>query len=62
MSNFGFFLQECPILSKLDPSVYGSAESALTKDVIAEELIGMSFEEVSISYIVFIFSIIPITN
>ncbi|KAL7610480.1 lipoxygenase 6, chloroplastic [Lactuca sativa] len=38
-------LKEFPILSKLDASTYGPVESALTKEVIAEELHGMSVEE-----------------
>lgn len=41
-----FFLQEFPILSKLDPKVYGPPESAITKELLEEELNGMSIEEV----------------
>ncbi|KAK3418913.1 hypothetical protein EUGRSUZ_H04662 [Eucalyptus grandis] len=35
-------LKEFPILSQLDPAVYGPPESALTKDLIEQELHGMS--------------------
>ncbi|KAJ9549522.1 hypothetical protein OSB04_022065 [Centaurea solstitialis] len=38
-------LKELPILSKLDATIYGPEESAITKEVIAEELNGMSVEE-----------------
>lgn len=38
-------LKEFPILSKLDPVVYGPAESAITREIIEEELHGMSIEE-----------------
>ncbi|KAL8111659.1 hypothetical protein AgCh_019396 [Apium graveolens] len=38
-------LKEFPILSKLDPAVYGPAESAITREIIEEELHGMSIEE-----------------
>lgn len=38
-------LKELPILSNLDASIYGPEESAITKEVIAEELNGMSVEE-----------------
>lgn len=41
-------LQELPILSKLDPAVYGPPESAITKELIEEELNGMSVEKVLI--------------
>lgn len=40
------FLQDFPILSKLDPAVYGSPESAITKECLEHELNGMSLEEV----------------
>lgn len=42
------FYQEFPLLSKLDPAVYGPPESALTKDLIEQELQqhGMSVDEV----------------
>lgn len=42
------YLQEFPILSKLDPAVYGPPESALTKELIEQELNGLSVEEVLI--------------
>nr|XP_019708492.1 lipoxygenase 6, chloroplastic isoform X2 [Elaeis guineensis] len=38
-------LREFPILSKLDPAVYGSPESAITKECLEHELNGMSLEE-----------------
>ncbi|XP_047318987.1 lipoxygenase 6, chloroplastic [Impatiens glandulifera] len=38
-------LREFPIVSKLDPAIYGPPESAITKGMIVEELHGMSFEE-----------------
>ncbi|KAG6482214.1 lipoxygenase 6, chloroplastic-like isoform X1 [Zingiber officinale] len=38
-------LREFPILSKLDPEIYGSPESALTKECLEHELNGMSLEE-----------------
>ncbi|MQL96402.1 hypothetical protein Taro_029076 [Colocasia esculenta] len=38
-------LREFPIVSKLDPTIYGSPESAITKDVIENELNGMTVEE-----------------
>lgn len=42
-------VQEFPILSKLDPEVYGNPESAITRELIEEELNGMSVEEVLLS-------------
>lgn len=39
-------LQEIPILSKLDPAVYGPPESAITRGLIEKELNGMTVEEV----------------
>uniref|UniRef100_A0A2P2MML9 Lipoxygenase n=4 Tax=Rhizophora mucronata TaxID=61149 RepID=A0A2P2MML9_RHIMU len=38
-------LKEFPILSKLDPAIYGPPESALTKDLIEQELHGMTVEK-----------------
>ncbi|RWR72052.1 lipoxygenase 6, chloroplastic [Cinnamomum micranthum f. kanehirae] len=38
-------LREFPILSKLDPAVYGPPESAITKECIEKELGGMTVEE-----------------
>ncbi|KAJ6801839.1 lipoxygenase 6, chloroplastic [Iris pallida] len=38
-------LREFPILSKLDPAVYGPPESAITKECLEQELNGMSLEE-----------------
>ncbi|CAI9093248.1 OLC1v1028707C1 [Oldenlandia corymbosa var. corymbosa] len=38
-------LREFPIMSKLDPAVYGPRESAITKEVIERELQGMTVEE-----------------
>ncbi|KAL0385385.1 UNVERIFIED_CONTAM: Lipoxygenase 6, chloroplastic [Sesamum radiatum] len=38
-------LKELPILSKLDPEVYGPPESAITRELIARELHGISVEE-----------------
>lgn len=39
-------MQELPILSKLDPAVYGPPDSAITRELIEQELGGMSVEEV----------------
>ncbi|XP_018851007.2 lipoxygenase 6, chloroplastic [Juglans regia] len=38
-------LKEFPILSELDPAVYGPPESALTKELIEQELNGLSVEK-----------------
>ncbi|KAG8365931.1 hypothetical protein BUALT_Bualt17G0023300 [Buddleja alternifolia] len=38
-------LKELPLLSKLDPEIYGPPESAITKDLIEKELNGISVEE-----------------
>ncbi|KAJ4710890.1 Lipoxygenase [Melia azedarach] len=38
-------LKEFPILSKLDPAIYGPPESAITKELIEEELHGLSVEK-----------------
>ncbi|KAL9678067.1 hypothetical protein QQ045_015906 [Rhodiola kirilowii] len=38
-------LKEFPIVSKLDPEVYGPPESALTKELIEEELRGMTVDQ-----------------
>ncbi|KAG8365933.1 hypothetical protein BUALT_Bualt17G0023500 [Buddleja alternifolia] len=38
-------LKELPILSKLDPEIYGPPESTITKDLIEKELNGVSVEE-----------------
>ncbi|KAK4488776.1 hypothetical protein RD792_004563 [Penstemon davidsonii] len=38
-------LKELPILSKLDPEIYGPPESAITKEIIQRELNGISVEE-----------------
>ncbi|XP_071926383.1 lipoxygenase 6, chloroplastic isoform X2 [Coffea arabica] len=38
-------LKELPILSKLDPAVYGPPESAITRELIEQELFGMSVEK-----------------
>lgn len=38
-------LREFPIVSKLDPAVYGPLESAITKECIEHDLNGMSLEE-----------------
>ncbi|KAK7319063.1 hypothetical protein RJT34_03775 [Clitoria ternatea] len=38
-------LKEFPIVSKLDPDVYGPSESALTKELLEQELGGMSLEK-----------------
>lgn len=47
---FGYiYFQEFPIISKLDPAVYGPPESAITKELIEQELNGMSVEKVLIS-------------
>ncbi|KAI8528010.1 hypothetical protein RHMOL_Rhmol12G0118400 [Rhododendron molle] len=42
-------LREFPLLSKLDPAVYGPPESAITKDLIEQELLqhGMSVDEMN---------------
>lgn len=49
-----FSTQELPILSKLDPQVYGPPESAITKDLIEPELNGMKIEEVMICWKVYL--------
>lgn len=51
-------MQEFPILSKLDPAVYGPPESALTKELIEQELNGLSVEKVSISACIMIYGFI----
>ncbi|WRX14078.1 PLAT/LH2 domain - like 3 [Theobroma cacao] len=38
-------LKEFPILSKLDPAIYGSPESTITKELIEQELHGMSVDK-----------------
>ncbi|GER56427.1 lipoxygenase [Striga asiatica] len=38
-------LKELPIISKLDPSIYGPPESAITRDLIARELNGMNVDK-----------------
>ncbi|KAK2438012.1 Lipoxygenase 6, chloroplastic [Trifolium repens] len=38
-------LKEFPICSKLDPTVYGPPESAITKELLEQELGGMSLEK-----------------
>ncbi|KAJ9709765.1 hypothetical protein PVL29_001299 [Vitis rotundifolia] len=38
-------LKEFPIVSKLDPAVYGPPESAITKELIQQELSGITVEE-----------------
>ncbi|KAK4429705.1 Lipoxygenase 6, chloroplastic [Sesamum alatum] len=38
-------LKELPIVSKLDPEVYGPPESAITREIIARELQGINVEE-----------------
>ncbi|CAL8993828.1 unnamed protein product [Prunus brigantina] len=38
-------LKEFPIISKLDPAVYGPPESAITKELIEQELNGISVEK-----------------
>ncbi|XP_020229857.1 lipoxygenase 6, chloroplastic [Cajanus cajan] len=38
-------LKEFPIRSKLDPAVYGPPESAITKELLEQELGGMSLEQ-----------------
>lgn len=49
MLKLGSISQEFPILSKLDPAVYGPPESAITKELIEQEINGMSVEKVLIS-------------
>ncbi|KAL9261233.1 Lipoxygenase 6, chloroplastic-like protein [Drosera capensis] len=39
-------LKDFPILSKLDPAVYGPPESAITKEIIEDELPGISVKQV----------------
>jgi len=41
-------MQEFPIVSKLDPAIYGAPESAITKEILEQELNGMSVDEVLI--------------
>ena len=46
---YGLFLQEkdWPLKSNLDPSIYGPAESALTKELVENEIKGfMTVEQV----------------
>lgn len=50
---WGCNLQGFPIVSKLDPAVYGPPESAITKDLIQQELSGITVEEVSMFIIAF---------
>lgn len=39
-------VKEWPLMSKLDPKIYGPAESAITKEIVEQELKGfMTFEE-----------------
>ncbi|PIN26116.1 Linoleate 13S-lipoxygenase [Handroanthus impetiginosus] len=38
-------LKEFPIVSKLDPAIYGPPESAITKELVAKELNGITVEE-----------------
>ncbi|KAK8655556.1 hypothetical protein V6N13_108130 [Hibiscus sabdariffa] len=38
-------VKEFPILSKLDPAIYGPPESAITKELIEQELHGMSVDK-----------------
>ncbi|XP_075086986.1 lipoxygenase 6, chloroplastic isoform X1 [Nicotiana tabacum] len=38
-------LREFPIVSKLDPAVYGPPDSAITRDLIEQELNGLTVEE-----------------
>ncbi|XP_057776930.1 lipoxygenase 6, chloroplastic [Salvia miltiorrhiza] len=38
-------LKELPVTSKLDPAIYGPPESAITREIIARELNGLSVEE-----------------
>lgn len=38
-------LTEFPIVSKLDPAIYGPPESIITKDLLESQLLGMSIEE-----------------
>ncbi|KAL5998182.1 Lipoxygenase 6, chloroplastic [Asimina triloba] len=38
-------LKELPILSKLDPAIYGPPESAITKESLQEELNGINIDE-----------------
>ncbi|KAK9707503.1 hypothetical protein RND81_07G202100 [Saponaria officinalis] len=38
-------LKEFPIMSNLDPAVYGPPESAITKEVLEEQMNGMTVEE-----------------
>lgn len=40
------FPQEFPIRSNLDPALYGPPESAITKELLEQELSGMSLEQV----------------
>lgn len=42
-------MQEFPIQSKLDPAVYGPPESALSKELIEQELNGITIDKVMIS-------------
>ena len=41
------FIQEWPLKSKLDPSIYGSPESAITDEIVEQQIKGvMSLDEV----------------
>ncbi|KAM1317878.1 hypothetical protein ACFX13_003197 [Malus domestica] len=41
----GSISQKFPILSKLDPAVYGPPESAITKELLEQEINGMSVDK-----------------
>lgn len=38
--------QELPILSTLDPAIYGPPESAITREILEKELHGTTVEQV----------------
>ena len=49
-------MQEWPLMSKLDPEVYGPAESAITKETVEEQIKGfMNLEEVLVLKIMSLF-------
>jgi hypothetical protein len=55
MSIYLLSLQEFPICSKLDPTVYGPPESAITKELLEQELGGMSLEKVCYVCLMYLF-------
>ena len=55
-------LQEFPIRSKLDPTIYGSPESAITKELLEQELGGINLEKVCSMLYLFILQKLTIST